>query len=334
MKKTLYKLTAILLLLALCSCGSNITGSTGAVSGNEPSSEDSKSPTESTVKDTHSGDETEGDSRFEYEPDEYFSRFDLTITTENAQTIDLSTPSGYPSSVTYKDGKTIISLAGEYLIRGAVTDGTLIVDVPKTDKVHLIFDGVSISSSSSAAVWVKSADKVAITLKAGSENHLTDGSYDPDALGAPKGALYSEDDLTINGSGKLTVMGNSNNAISAKNDLAIIGAVIEASAVKNALKGNDSVRIKAADIKLTAGKDGIKSDTVNKPEKGFVYICDSNITIEARDDGIQAELYVRIPSGNIVCYAADLAVCCEKEITVADCCLSERSYNDRGKHNS
>lgn len=325
MKNSIFKLAILSLIVSLCACGIHTADNIGDESSRQPIGEDSKSAPEAPVSDIGSNsDETENTSPPEETPDEYFSRFDFTTEAENAEYIDLSSPNEYPSGVSKIGSQTIISAAGEYLVVGTIADGTLVIDVAKTEKVHLIFDGASISSSSSAAVWIKSADKVLITLKAGSENYISDGKYDHEAVGAPKGALYSEDDLTINGSGKLTVCGNSNNAVSVKNDLAIIGASIEASAIKNALKGNDSVRIKSAKLSLTAGKDGIKSDTINKPEKGFVYICDSSVDIAAGDDAIQAELYVRIPSGNVVCRAADLAINCDNEITVSSGCLIQK----------
>ncbi len=328
MKKITAAILAIVIMLSLCACAGGASGSETDASQASPAIKDIQNLPESTIgspgdesrydKSESAGEDNNAPSE---QADEYFTKRDHKTESDKAVFVDLSKPNEYPSGIRAEGNLIIVSLAGDYRFSGTVSRGTLVVEVAKTEKVHLIFDGVSITSADSAAVWIKSADKVFLTLAAGSENTLTDGVYNSDIPGSPKGALYSEDDLTINGSGSLTVNGNSANAISVKNDLSIIGANITAYAAKNALKGNDSVRIKNATLLLQAEKDGIKSDTADKPAKGFVYICDSDIEIDAADDAIQAELYVRIPSGNIVCRADDLAINCDGEITVADGCL-------------
>lgn len=109
------------------------------------------------------------------------------------------------------DGADVtITAAGTYLVKGAATDATLTVNAAKTDKIQLVFDGVSLSCTDGPAVYIKCADKVFITLADGSENFLSDGSSyeivdDGSTLDA---ALFSKEDLTVNGSGSLTVNGN------------------------------------------------------------------------------------------------------------------------------
>jgi ABC-type Fe3+-hydroxamate transport system substrate-binding protein len=69
-------------------------------------------------------------------------------------------------------GDTItITKEGTYLLSGSLSDGQIIVDA-KGEKVQLVLDGVSISNSSSAAVYVRKADKVFLTLADGSTNSI------------------------------------------------------------------------------------------------------------------------------------------------------------------
>lgn len=44
-----------------------------------------------------------------------------------------------------------------------------------TDKVQLVLNGVTITSATSAAIYVREADKVFITTAAGTDNTLSNG---------------------------------------------------------------------------------------------------------------------------------------------------------------
>ena len=53
---------------------------------------------------------------------------------------------------------------GTYIVSGSTNDIMLVISAGSNDKVQLVFDGVSINNSEKPAVYVKSADKVFITL--------------------------------------------------------------------------------------------------------------------------------------------------------------------------
>ena len=62
------------------------------------------------------------------------------------------------------DGDSItITDEGTYILTGELTDGMVIVDAEDQDKVQLVLDGVKITNDQSAAIYVRSADKVFIT---------------------------------------------------------------------------------------------------------------------------------------------------------------------------
>lgn len=178
-----------------------------------------------------------------------------------------------------------VSKEGTYVLSGKLTNGQIVVEAAKTDKVQLVLDGADVSCADGAPLCVKSADKTVLTLAEGSENVFTDGENGNEEWNA---CVFSKDDLAVNGSGTLTVNGNYNNGIGSKNDLEIISGTVNVTAVKNGLKGNDSVAVLTGDIHITAGKDGIKSDNETEAEKGYVYVEDADITVKAGDDGIQA----------------------------------------------
>ena len=82
----------------------------------------------------------------------------------------------------------------------------MVVATDENVKVRLIFNGVVINNDSSAAVYVQSADKVFITLAPDSENMLSNGgTYETVDDNNIDSVIFSKSDLTLNGSGSLTV---------------------------------------------------------------------------------------------------------------------------------
>ncbi len=126
------------------------------------------------------------------------------------------------------------------------------------DVVRLILSGVDINSSSSAPIYLKAAEKAVIVLADGTQNILTDtanyvyASADEDE---PKATLFSNDDLTIYGSGMLTVIGQYNDAISSDDGIVINGASINIQAVDDGLRGKDYLVIKDASLEVVSGGD-------------------------------------------------------------------------------
>ncbi len=206
------------------------------------------------------------------------------------------------------DGSQIaITSAGTYSISGTLDDGQIIVNTKDEGTVRLILNGANITCYTSAPIYVKNAEKTVITLAEGTENLVTDGdSYivedslieDSESI-EPNAAIFSKDDLTINGNGSLTVNANYNNGIQSKDDLKITGGNITVNAVNDGIKGRDSIAVKKANITVDAGADGMQSNNDKNEEKGYVFIESGTIAIIAGNDGIQAETSLVISGGNI-----------------------------------
>ncbi|MBQ9196612.1 MAG: carbohydrate-binding domain-containing protein [Clostridia bacterium] len=199
------------------------------------------------------------------------------------------------------EGTTVtITAPGTYMLSGECGNGQIVVTLSKEEKAQLVLGGLTLTCADSAPLYVTSADKVSLTLAPGSVNTLTDGAVYARAFEkAPKGCISSRDDLTINGSGELNVIGLNNNGIDCHNDLKIMSGAVSVTAVKNALKGDDSVAISSGAITLNAGKDGIKADNADDPGKGYVYIAGGDISITAGDDAIQGQQDVTVSGGAI-----------------------------------
>lgn len=73
------------------------------------------------------------------------------------------------------DGNIVtITAAGTYSISGTLNDGQIIVNAGDENKVKLILNGVDITSSINAPIYVISADKTIVTLAGGTANYVTD----------------------------------------------------------------------------------------------------------------------------------------------------------------
>lgn len=206
------------------------------------------------------------------------------------------------SGATVSGSTVTITSAGLYSISGTLNDGQVVVNAGDSDVVKLVLSGADMTCLSSAAIYVESADKTVITLAEGTNNKVTDGTsyvFDDAASDEPSAAIFSKDDLTINGSGSLLVDGNYQNGIASKDDLKITGGNITVNAVNDGLRGRDCVAISDGCINVTAGADGIQSNNDEDAEKGFVCIEGGNLSITAGADGIQAETSVLVSGGSI-----------------------------------
>ena len=205
------------------------------------------------------------------------------------------------SGITVEGSAFVITRGGSYELKGDLSGGQIKVAVPKTEQVELIFNNFTASCNTSAPLYIESADKCVIYLRAGSVNTLTDATqykYANPADDKPNACIYSADDLTIKGTGTLNVNGNYNNGIGCKNDLRIKDCTLNVTGVNNILKGNDSVEIENATVKLSGGEDGIKSDTTDRTDKGYILItAGSKVEINCIDDAIQATVSITVEAG-------------------------------------
>ena len=196
-----------------------------------------------------------------------------------------------------------VNKAGTYSFSGTLDNGQIIVDVPKTDKVTLIFDGVLVNCTYSAPVYVKSCDKITLTLTEETVNTLCDGNeyiYDTAGENEPNAALFSDDDMKINGKGSLVVNASFNNGITSKNDLEIEDATVTVKATHDGLRGKDCVVIKSGTVNVSSGGDGIKSNNTEEADRGYIIIDGGTVNVSANEDGIQAEKTLTVNGGEFL----------------------------------
>ena len=208
-----------------------------------------------------------------------------------------------------------ITAAGTYVVAGELMAGSLVVNAGDQDKVQIVLDGASIRNEAGPALNIQQADKVFVTLAAGSQNTLADGaSYElAEGEDEPNAALYSKADLTINGTGALTVEGNYRHGVNSKDDLVVTGGAITVTAKEDGLRGKDCVKVADGSFTVTAGRDGVKSSNDEDPTRGFVSIDGGTFAMDVQDDGVQAATYLRITGGEGTVKAADHALRSEIE---------------------
>lgn len=202
------------------------------------------------------------------------------------------------SGVSISGNIITISKEGTYVLSGALSEDQIVVDADSA-KVQLVLDNVDITCASSAAIYVKNADKTFITLAEGSENILMNtAEYEAIDDNNIDAVIFSKDDLTLNGKGTLTINSEYGHGIVSKDDLKLVSGTCNITAKTHALSGKDSVRIAAGTYNLISGKDGIHSENADDDEKGFVYIASGDFTIESTGDGIDASYVVQIDDGD------------------------------------
>ncbi|MDE7231576.1 MAG: carbohydrate-binding domain-containing protein, partial [Lachnospiraceae bacterium] len=191
-----------------------------------------------------------------------------------------------------------IAYAGSYVITGELTDGSVVIDAEKSDDIWISLDGVTLHCDDDAALRVEQADKVFLTLAEGTKNTISSGEQysEGSVASGTDGAIYSRDDLTINGTGELVIDAAYRHGIVCNDDLVIAGGDITINAAEDGIHANDSVRIRDAAISISAGDDGITVS--NEEETSFLYVASGSISISECYEGMEA-IDITIAGGTI-----------------------------------
>ena len=221
--------------------------------------------------------------------DEWYSDRDMEQSpdTSDAQTIEVT------------DGQTLsITEEGTYILQGTASDCTVLVNAPEA-KVQLILDNVTVTNTSSPVIYVLDADKCFVTTAEGSENALTvSGTFTEDTENDVKtdAVIFAKSDLTLNGTGTLTIS-STDNGITSKDELTVTGGTYNITASGKGLESNDSTAICDGTFTIDA-KEGMEST--------YVRIDGGTFEISASDDGINAaansdknEVQVEINGGTL-----------------------------------
>ena len=241
-----------------------------------------------------------------------YDRNTSTIITLNGDSISFQ-----GEGVTVGNSTVTITQAGTYVISGNLNNGQIIVDAADTDDVRIVLENVNIHSETSAAIYVRNADKLIVTLPSGTTNTLSGGStYENIDENNIDGVIFSKDDLTINGEGTLNINANYKHGIVSKNDLNIVGGTFNINSVSQALSGKDAVKIYGGVFNIESQGKGIKSENVDETEKGNIYINGGEFNLNTVDDALHTSGSIVIDEGNFTIKTEDDGMHADKDLVI------------------
>lgn len=205
------------------------------------------------------------------------------------------------------DGSTItITEEGVYVVSGTLEDGQIIVDASDSDKVQIVLDGVHINCKTNAAIYVREADKVFITLAENSSNTLGGGNeYTQIDDNTVDGVIFSKSNLICNGTGSLTIEADYKHGIVSKDDLVITGGTYKIAAADNGITAKDQIKILNGSFDIDAANSAVKAKNTDDAELGNIYIAGGIFTIEAEQDGFHATGSIVVDDGTITVNSGD-----------------------------
>ena len=193
--------------------------------------------------------------------------------------------------------------AGTYVFSGDCDDGSITVKKGVTG-VTLVLNGLTLTNADSAAITLNKTAEAALIAAAGSENTVADTAGANDENAAVK--VKSGASLSLSGTGTLTACGNVKNGIKGASDAVITvdEMTLNIEAADDGLSCDDELTIKGGRVNITAGGDAVKAspdtDDTENPDTtslGSVTISGGTITLEAAEDGIQADGDLTISGG-------------------------------------
>lgn len=205
------------------------------------------------------------------------------------------------------DGSTItITEEGVYIVSGTLEDGQIIVDASDSDKVQIVLDGVNINCETNAAIYVREADKVFITLAENSSNTLGGGNeYTQIDDNTVDGVIFSKSDLVCNGTGSLTIEADYKHGIVSKDDLVITGGTYKITAADNGITAKDQLKILDGSFDIDAANSAVKAKNTDDTELGNIYIAGGVFTVKAEQDGFHATGSIVVDDGTITVNSGD-----------------------------
>lgn len=203
------------------------------------------------------------------------------------------------------DQALTITEEGVYVLSGTATNATIMVAANDAAKVQLVLDGLAIENDDCPAIYVASADKVFVTTAEGSESALTvSGTFVADGDTTTDAAIFSKDDLVLNGLGTLTISSTAN-GVTCKDDLTVTGGAYVVTSGSDGIEAHDSISIAAGDFTIASSKDALHCENDEDDTVGSVYLCGGTFDITAADDGIQGTTITQIDGGTVTLDATE-----------------------------
>lgn len=200
-------------------------------------------------------------------------------------------------TLTVESGKDItIDVGGTYILTGKADDASVIIDAPDDDEIQLVLDSLTMTNKDTPCIYVKNADKVSLTLKGSNDSLSVTGDFSSDGDTKTDAVIFSKDDLTISGTGSLTIA-SSDNGIACKDTLNVTGGNLNITCKGSALESKDEILISDGAVNITECNDGLHAEDNDDDTKGNICISGGDISINAGDDAIHATTEIQIDGG-------------------------------------
>ncbi|MCQ2431900.1 MAG: carbohydrate-binding domain-containing protein [Clostridia bacterium] len=197
-------------------------------------------------------------------------------------------------------GSTLmISVGGVYIISGTLTDGQIVVNAPKDDSVRILLDGVTVSTTASSAVYIAQAKNAYIRTAVGSVNTFaaTGSETRIDSVNVDA-AVFSRDDLFLDGEGTLRIGSTAGHGVVSKDDLSILGGTYEIhSDAGHGFSVKDDLRITDGSFTVTSEKDGFHAENKDDTTLGNIYITGGEFRVTSGGDGFDAAAEMQVLGG-------------------------------------
>ncbi len=258
-----------------------------------------------------------------------------------------------------------ISKSGCYIVEGKISDGRLLIDLDKSDNgtVKLILNGADYTSTTGAALKIKTCPKVSIMLMDDTYNKLVST-----ATADTSAAVQSSQDILLSAgpkqTGELHVSSVKNHAIKTTDGIIIKSGIYDIHSAENdGIQAKDYIMIEGGKIYVSAAQHALKT-TSTKENKGFVMISDGDLTLtsnnlatdgkdaihaegsvnitggkmklESSSDGIYSGAHILIKDGNISISNSDKCIAALGNITIdgGDITLSPTAYKTSAEEGS
>ena len=205
------------------------------------------------------------------------------------------------------------------ILSGSTSDGSLLICREK--KFGIKLNGVSITNLDGPAINNQCGKSLYLEVAGGTTNTLSDGTAYAEQTYQQKGALFSEGQIYLTGTGTLNVTGNCKHAIACDDYIVITENVTlnANSSTGNGIKVNDGLWINdgTLDIKVTAdAARGIKCDSVVVITGGTTTISTSGNCVYDSDEAD---------------YSSAACIKCDYDFSMSGGTLTMTSSGDGGK---
>lgn len=222
-----------------------------------------------------------GEHEISYKADDFFDANALLFPIK----IELngSSASASDSKVSISGGDIRILKGGTYVFSGTLEDGSIHVNSLDAKPVYIVLDNAHITSSDNATIYVEECVKTIIAARDATDNSLSDSGRrtdDDDAV------IYSRDDLTLTGSGSISINASYADAIKCNDTLKILDADIKVTAKDEGINANSCIGMLNCKADIKSGGDAIKCEDSEDTAKGFAAFENVTMNIESEDDGI------------------------------------------------